>query len=349
MRATSGRPWRTTLQRWLGLLASLVLAVLAACGSPPPPATASRLPVLALPPSLAGYHIFASDLVTGDLAELGIATLHAARSTHGLGISTDGHTLYASDVAGNALLAYPILAGGRLGSQRRVQVGVYPVHMVQTLDGSAIFVTNFGGASVSVVDTATMHVTATIPVPARPHGIAIAPDGRWVYVACVEGGSVAVLDAATRVQVGTIALPVGAKPYAVAVSRDGRYLYVPDNFAARLFVIDIAARRVVGAVAIGLRAALVARSADGATLYVTNGASGTVSVLDLAANPIHPRLRATISVGAYPHGLALTPDGRYLVVANNLGKNLSVIETATDQVVATVPAEKYPNDVIVVP
>lgn len=344
-----------TLAGLVAVLAAVLAALLAGCGGAPsgmaltaPTATATPR-VLALPPMLAGYHIVVADLATGDVAELGVATWHVAKSVHGLGLAADGRTLYVTDIAGNAVVAYPLESGGRLGQPRRVGVGLAPVHMVQTLDGRAVFVTNFGESSVSVVDSATWRVTSTIQVPANPHGIAISPDGRWVYVACVNGEAIAIIDTASELLAGTIQLPRGANPYGVAVSRDGRYLYVPDNFAARLFTVDLATRQVVSQTPIGLRAALVARSADGQTLYVTNGASGTVSVVDIGSDPAHPQVRATVRVGTYPHGLALTPDGRYLLVANNLSDSVSVIATASDQVVATIPGERYPNDVIVAP
>jgi YVTN family beta-propeller protein len=347
-----GRGWRAMWGRLVALLTLLACAT-AACGSPVPlkPAptlTATPPPLPPLPSVLSGDHIFVSDLATGNVAELGIMAEHVSRSVHGLGLSADGRTLYVTDIAGNAVVAYPI-SGGRLGQPRRARVGLSPVHMVQTLDGRAVFVTNFGESSVSVIDSSTWTTTATIQVPLNPHGIVLSPDGRRVYVACVNGGAIAIIDTASELVVGTIHLPIGAKPYAVAVSRDGRYLYAPDNFAARLFVVDLETRQVVGEAPIGLRAALVARSADGGTLYVANGASGTVSVLDLATDPAHPRVRATVRVGTYPHGVALTEDGGYLVVANSLGGTLSVIATATDRVVATVPGERYPNDVIAVP
>lgn len=134
----------------------------------------------------------------------------------------------------------------------------------------------------------------------------------------------------------------------MALGRDGRTLYAADNFASRLFVIDLANRQVTGAVAVGLRSALMARSPDGRTLYVTNGASGTVSVVDIGSDPTHPVVRATVRVEIYPHGLAVTPDGRF-VVANTLGDTVSVIETMREQVVATIPGEKYPNDVLALP
>jgi YVTN family beta-propeller protein len=330
-----------------GTLLILLVALMAGCARSTS-TTAAPLPTLPLPAALAGYHLFVSDLLTGDVAELGRPTLHVARSIHGLGLAADGRALYVTDVAGNALVAYAVLPGAKLGATRRVTVGAAPVHTAET-PGGAIFVTNFGAASVSVVDSARWQVRKSITVPAGPHGIILAPDGRTAYVACANGGAVVALDTASQTLAWVLALPSGARPYSVALSRDGHYLYAADNFAARLFVIDLAARQVTGTVPIGLRAALMARSPDGSTLYVTNGASGTVSVLDLGADPAHPDVRATISVGTYPHGLALTPDGRYLVVANTLGDTLSVIRTDTAAVIAAIPGERYPNDVLALP
>lgn len=303
--------------------------------------------MLALPPQLRGYSVFVTDLSTGNLAELGTRTDHLARSLHGLGLSADGHTLYVTDVADDKLLAYA-LRGGGMASVGSVAVGRQPVHMVET-PGGAIFVTNFSGASVSVVDARTWTLRHTIAVPPSPHSIVLSPDGRWAYVACYGGAALAVLDTTSAALVTTIPLPAGAQPYGLAISRDGRYLYASDNFTGRLFVVDALARFVVGSVQVGLRPALIARSPDGASLYIANGGSHSVSLLDLAHDPAHPAIRSAVNVDGYPHGIAVTPDGRYVVVANTIGRSLSVIDPATARVVATIPAEKYPNDVLILP
>ena len=44
------------------------------------------------------------------------------------------------------------------------------------------YVTNNGNDTVSVIDTATNSITATVPVGARPSGVAITPDGSFAYV-----------------------------------------------------------------------------------------------------------------------------------------------------------------------
>ena len=46
-----------------------------------------------------------------------------------------------------------------------------------------VYVTNAGSNNVSVVDTATNTVTATVPVGDGPGDVAVTPDGTKVYVA----------------------------------------------------------------------------------------------------------------------------------------------------------------------
>ena len=66
--------------------------------------------------------------------------------------------------------------------------------------------------------------------------------------------------------------------------------------------------------------------------YVTNFYSGTVSVIDTATNTVV----ATPAVGTQPYGIAVTPDGSHVYVANegsgsNLG-SISVIDTSNNSV-----------------
>ena len=48
--------------------------------------------------------------------------------------------------------------------------------------GPKAYVGNFSDSTVSVIDTATGTVVATVPVSTGPHGMAITPDGRMAYV-----------------------------------------------------------------------------------------------------------------------------------------------------------------------
>ena len=67
--------------------------------------------------------------------------------------------------------------------------------------------------------------------------------------------------------------------------------------------------------------------------YVANIDSNTVSVIDTGTNP--PSVVATVPVGPAPNAVAVTPDGKHAYVA---GENVSVVDTTTNTVVATIAA-----------
>jgi len=329
---------------------SVIPVLLAGCGGAASARTSALTPIpsVALPTPLAGYHVYVTDLSTGDVALLGAYTQQVARSVHGLGLAADGRTLLVTDVANDRLLAFTPGASA-LSGERAADVGTQPVHVAATPDGRRLFVTDFGGQDVSVVDAATWSTVKQIAVPDRPHAIVLSPDGRYAYVSCYGGDAIAVLDTANATLAATIHFAFAAAPYGIALSADGRYLYASDNLNGRLLVVDTRSRSLVATVGIGQKPALIARSPDGATLYVANGLSHNVSVLDLARDPAHPALLRNVPVDGYPHGIAVTPDGRYVVVANTVSRNLSVIDAATNLVVATItsPALLYPNDVLI--
>ena len=78
----------------------------------------------------------------------------------------------------------------------------------------------------SVIDTATNTVIATIPVGDTPCGVAVSPDGTRAYVTNLVDDTVSVIDTATNTVTATI--PVGDGPDGVAVSPDGTRVYVTN-------------------------------------------------------------------------------------------------------------------------
>jgi YVTN family beta-propeller protein len=98
------------------------------------------------------------------------------------------------------------------------------------------YVANHDSNNVSVIDTATNKVVATIPVGHSPNGIAVTPDGKRVYVTndndFVSGLSViAVIDTSinrvvARISLGDV-IPVGTA--GIAMSPNGKSVYVATN------------------------------------------------------------------------------------------------------------------------
>ena len=193
------------------------------------------------------------------------------------------------------------------------------------------YVANFGSDSVSVIDTSSNAVVATVTVGDQPQGVAITPDGQSAYVAMC-GGDVWVLDTSTN-KVATKVV-VGGCPTGVAITPDGKHAYVTKDNANAVAVLDTSSNTVVATVAVGPAPGGVAITPDGKHAYVTNvgTGSGTVSVIDTSSNTV----TATVNLGnAGPVGVVITPDGTRAYVKNGLPSVL-VVNTSSNTVVATV-------------
>ena len=58
---------------------------------------------------------------------------------------------------------------------------------------------------------------------------------------------------------------------------------------------------------------------------------------------------AGIPTGQGPSGVAATPDGRFLLVANTESDTITILDAATWRIVAQVPVGGFPTDVALLP
>jgi YVTN family beta-propeller protein len=114
------------------------------------------------------------------------------------------------------------------------------------------YVTNSLSNTVSVIDTATNTVLATITKPGPssqfPAGVAVTPDGTKAYVTCC-GGELSVIDTANNTVLATILL--GGLGVGIAVTPDGKHAYVAINSSTTVSVVDTATNKVVATVPVG--------------------------------------------------------------------------------------------------
>ena len=169
--------------------------------------------------------------------------------------------------------------------------------MAVTPDGTRAYVTNSGGDTVSVIDTATNTVTATIPVGDSPVGVAVTPDGTRVYVTNADRDTVSVIDTATNTRHRHH--PRRRQPRSGWRSpRTAPAPTSPTRLGAHVSVIDTATNTVIATIPVGVAPFGVAVTPDGTRAYVANVGSDTVSVIDTATNTV----TATIPVGDSPYG-----------------------------------------------
>ncbi len=187
--------------------------------------------------------------------------------------------------------------------------------------GVYAYVTNIGSDNVSLINTATRAVVATIPVGRAPMGVAVRPDGAFAYAVSIGDHSVSVINTATNAVEATIR--VGRHPYGIAVQPDGAFAYVTAQSDATVTVFETTSNSVVDVIPVGNGPWKVAFTPNGAAAYVTNTGDNTTSVISTSSRSII----ATIGVGIHPIGVAVTSGGAWVGVANCVSGSVSLIKT----------------------
>jgi len=206
--------------------------------------------------------------------------------------------------------------------------------LVFSPDGKNLYLSNVNGSiKVFAVDEAGgVAPSFTIPLPptgngmrAReiPAGLAVSKDGSRLYAALSFSNKLAEIDAATGKLLRS--WDTGMLPYGVVLL---------DNKA---YVSNWAGRQPDGETATGPAGMLVPVRVDPRTCVA---AEGSVTVVDLKQGVVAKQ----ILTGKHAAGMALSPDGKRLVVANAAADFLSVIDTATDEATGKIWPKKTPAD-----
>jgi DNA-binding beta-propeller fold protein YncE len=210
-------------------------------------------------------------------------------------------------------------------------------------------------------------------------GIAFSPDGSRIYMSNVNG-DIKVFGVGGDQKVlplFSIALPpayaprrTNDLPAGIAVSRDGEKIYVAGNLSNRLIELDAATGKVLRMWDVGVAPFDVVLA--GKKIYVSNwggrrpdadsvtgpagrgtlvrvddrsiASEGSVSVVDADPKSEIRNPKSEIVTGRHAGALALSPNGKFLVVANAGSDTLSVIATRADKIVETICARQNPGD-----
>ena len=152
---------------------------------------------------------------------------------------------------------------------------------------------------------------------------------------------------------------VGSMPLALALAPDGAHaaLLLGGSREQGLQLVDLRSGTVTQTLPRASTFIGLAFARDGHSIYASGGDDDivlryawdgtTASLADsIILAPHHaPRAHGT----RYPAGLALSPDGRRLYVAENLGDSLAVVDLASRNVVQRVATGRYPYGVAVTP
>jgi YVTN family beta-propeller protein len=173
-----------------------------------------------------------------------------------------------------------------------------------TPDGSTLVTANLTGGSVSYLDTAMMTQRAQGLTPAvNLRGVALFPDGRTVFA------------------VGQRAQNERPTETAVGIWSNQAFVQVPNgprNGRQNLWL-DLMGSNVADPDS-------VVMDAPNGRAFVTCSGGNSLNVVPVRGDGDTVTIN---SVGAQPRGLAMTPDRKEVWVANLLGNDIAVIDTAT--------------------
>lgn len=162
-------------------------------------------------------------------------------------------------------------------------------------------------------------------------------------------------------------IPVSDLPLNMELSKDGRYLLVTTNGNGdqTINVIDLKTNASVQNISVSKSWLGLAFAPGGKRFYVSGGDDNEVLIFDFSGGRASQSGRLILGSSdyhklddkgraearrkgagefAFPAGIAVTPDGKRLYVAENLTHKVAVIDLASQQVVTKIAVGEYPYD-----
>jgi YVTN family beta-propeller protein len=200
-------------------------------------------------------------------------------------------------------------------------------------DGSRYYISNEAESTLDVVDQKTLKVTRKIPLSGHPNNIAIGKDGKRVYVSIArKPGAVDVIDTISLEKVKTIS--VNGAVHNTYVTPDGNWVVSGSIPSKTITVIDAKTEEPVWSLTmdLGIRPMTFSTNPDGSTkwIFVQLSDFSGFAVVDFATHKEVNRIKLPDIPGRTPfrvggnasHGMAVTSDGKMLVVNSGLNSAL---------------------------
>jgi len=193
------------------------------------------------------------------------------------------------------------------------------------------YITRGQAALVERLDLTTGRLVGSTYVGCTPSCVTFDQSGSRAYVTIHYLDQIAVIDATRHALIRT--WRVAGDPLPLLLSHSGHALFVTTN-QDRLFGLSPLTGRVLGWIQLPATSHHLALHPAGDRLYVATRAGGSVLEVDIARY----RVLRSFSLGGWPQGLVVSPDGTVLYAANE-HHGLDVVALASGKSVARVEDE----------
>jgi len=309
---------------------ALILLVLTAtaCSSPEKPSTGTpATPDAGASARPAGGRLFVTNEVSGDISVIDVAarkvltTIPVGKRPRGIRVSPDGNTLYV------ALSGSPIAGPG--------------------VDESKLPPPDKRADGIGVVSVADHKLLRIVKAGSDPEQTAISSDGSRLFVANEDVGETSVVS----VDDGHVlaSLKVGGEPEGVEMRPDGQVVYVTSEEDSQVAVIDATALKLLKTLDVGPRPRSTAFLPDGSRAYVSSENGASLAVIDAMKHEVLDTIKLEGGPMVGMMDVAASTDGKYIFVTTGRGKNVVMIETATNKPVASIEVGERPWGIAVSP
>ena len=183
------------------------------------------------------------------MTTLGIGLVVAAMLSTSVRAQSGGQTLFVENTNSGDV---SVIDNASLAVVGTIPVGLSPDDIVSSPDGRALYVSRIvrgengrpsGKGEVVAVDPGTRTVLWRAPLSGVPNHLAVAPNGKHVYVTIVSTSYVDIVDPARHVVVDSVNVGIG--PHDILVTPDGKRVYVGLIRGNKVTIFDAASHRII--------------------------------------------------------------------------------------------------------
>jgi YVTN family beta-propeller protein len=245
-----------------------------------------------------------------------VGTIHGIEVNHGAAAAPDGSRYYISDEGDSTL---DVVEQKTLQVTKRIPLSGHPNNISISKDGKRVYVSIARApGAVDVIDTTSLEKVKSIPVKGAVHNTYVTPDGKWVVAGSIPSKTITVIDQKSETPEWSLTMDLGIRPMAFSTNPDGstKWIFVQLSGFNGFAVVDFASRKEINRIKL----------------------------------PDLPPGKEVFPVGGNEsHGMAVTADGKIVVVNSRLNSSLYAYSIPELQLLGSTEVGKSPDWVTLTP
>jgi PQQ-dependent catabolism-associated beta-propeller protein len=292
-----------------------------------------------------------------------VKTVPTGQRPRGMALSSDGKRLLVCLGDSNRIDIFDTATWQVIGS---IDTPDPEYAALRKPENNPLYVSNENNALITVWNIDTRKMLVQIPTGVEPEGMAFSPDGQLIANTTETTNMAQFFSYGTGKNVANVLVP--PRPRWAAFTHDGSQVWVSSELGGTVTVIDTKTFKILNTIHFdvqGLRSNFIQPvginiSDDDKLAFVALGPANRVAVVSVPEHKVlsyvstgntvyDATVKKYLLVGQRPWHMAFTPDGKFLLTANGLSNDVSVIRVSDLRVINTIPVGQQPWMILVSP